>query len=193
MANADPLSAKAVQSVATQLSNFLPPPKATVLGMASAPLKQPAVAESLAVCYLTVQQVTKPPENLTVLVTASGMWCHQVRTANGATHMAMSQSHAFGSDELEVQQLGESPVAAKLDASLTWLDEHVPDDNITVRLLIAPAYFVHALAIIRPKKISVVLVDQPDGMTTLQSETEYPIKDFLKRLAKATPGMSLAE
>ncbi len=193
MANADPLSAKAVQSVATQLSNFLPSPKATVLGMASAPLKQPAVAESLAVCYLTVQQVTKPPENLTVLVTPSGMWCHLVRTANAATHMAMSHAHAFGSDELEVQQLGESPVAAKLDGALTWLDEHAPDDNVTVRLLIAPAYFVHALAIIRPKKTSVVLVDQPDGMTTLQSETEYPIKDFLKRLAKAIPGMSLAE
>ncbi len=193
MANADPLSAKAIQSVATQLSNFLPSPKSTVLGMASAPLKQPAVAESLAVCYLTVQQVTKPPENLKSLVAPSGMWCHQVRTASGATHLAMSQSHAFGSDELEVQQLGESPVAAKLDDAITWLETTVPDDNVTVRLLIAPAYFVYALAIIRPKKITVMLVDQPDGTTTLQPEREYPIKDFLKRLAKASPGMSLAE
>jgi hypothetical protein len=56
---------------------------------------------------------------------------------------------------------------------------------------VIPAYFVHALLIIRGKKYSATLVDQPPGFTELREGKEYPLRKFLKRLAKEKPSGTL--
>jgi hypothetical protein len=60
-----------------------------------------------------------------------------------------------------------------------------------VRLLVIPAYYVHALLLVRGRRYSAVLVDQPDGFTRLKYQKEYPLRDFLRRLAKERPAGTL--
>lgn len=98
--------------------------------------------------------------------------------------MARSSRQGFGETDLQVEQWVESPIAAKIDAAIAWVDEAHPDDDVTVRLLVIPAYYVHALLLIRNKKYAAVLVDQAPGFKKLKYQVEYKLKEFLKRLAK---------
>ena len=101
-------------------------------------------------------------------------------------------SQEGSADALELRQVVEGRVAAKLDAAIEWVDAAVPDDGVTARLLVVPAYFLCAVALIYPRKIAAVLVDQPDGYGKLKYETAYPLRAFLKRLSGERPGASLA-
>src|SRR5262249_10513514 len=122
--------------------------------------------------------------DLSVLARPSGTWHHQVRSAGVTTHMARSTRQDFAGEDLQVEQWVASPVAAKLDGAIVWVDEEHPDDDVTVRLLVIPAYYLHALLIIKGKKLSAVVVDQPPGFSELKEKKEYPLKRFLKRLSK---------
>jgi len=183
MASPDPLPAAALESVARQLGEFLSLPK-PALTRALGKVSQPEVRESLAVCFVTAEQVTHPPADLGVLARPTGIWHHQVRTAAGPTHMARSRQQGFGGSDLEVEQWIASPIAKKLDEAMAWVDRSLPNDEAIVRLLAIPAYYVHALLLIRGKKYTAVLVDQPEGFTQLHYRKQYPLRDFLKRLAK---------
>jgi hypothetical protein len=189
MATTDPLPKAVLQSVAEQLGQLLALPRATVAGTLGE-LKQPRLTESLVVCFVTAEQVAHPPRDLSVLARPSGIWHHQVRTAGGPTHFARSRQLELKGIDLQVEQWTESPIAAKLDEALAWIDDSLPNDA-TVRLLVIPSYYVHALLLLRGRKSSVVLVDQPPGFTRLAYRKEYPLGTFLKRLAKETPSASL--
>jgi hypothetical protein len=190
MARADPIPPPALQAVAKQLGQLLaiPQPAAT---SALGKITQPELAESLAVCIVTAEQVKNPPKNLNVLAQPSGIWHHQVRTGAGPTHMARSRQQGFGGFDLHVEQWFQSPIAGKLDEAINWVDQSIPNDGVTVRLLFIPAYYVHALLLIRGGKYSAVLVDQPAGFTQLEYRKEYPLGDFLKRLSKEKMASSL--
>jgi hypothetical protein len=190
MANPDPIPDATLRSVAAQLGEMLAAPAAAAAGALGRPAR-PELTESLAVCFLTAEQVTSPPADLAALARPSGTWHHQVRTAAGPTHLARSSPQAFAADELRVDQWLESPVAAKLDDALAWVDRRHPDDATTVRLLVAPAYYLHALLIVRGRNFSAVLVDKPDGLARLEYEREYPLRDFLRRLAREPMSGSL--
>jgi hypothetical protein len=177
VAKPDPLSKTTLRSVAEQIGGFL-------ASAAAAPVAQPKLAESFAVCGVAADDVANPPQDLTVLTHPIGMWHHQIRTKGGSTHFARSQQAGFQSDDLDVHLVFASPVAAKIDRAITWVDRHVPDDAVTVRLLAIPAYYLHALVLIRKKKFSAVLADQPDGNRQLKYEKEYSLRDFLKRLSR---------
>jgi hypothetical protein len=183
MAKPDHLEPAVLRSVANQLSHFLAAPRG-LMPLALGAIRKPELAESLAVCFVTAAQVTNPPADITVLARPSGLWHHQVWTEAGPTHMARSNQQGFSGVELEVSQLMESPIVAKVDAVVDWIDEFLTDDDATIRLLLIPAYYVHALLIVRGDKLSAVLVDQPTTFTQLKYEKEYTLKQFLKRLAK---------
>jgi hypothetical protein len=183
MAKTDPLSAAARRSIAEQLGELLPPPGEERLA-AKAPPRRPQLAESLAVCLLTAEQVKNPPADLSTLVKPSGAWHHQVHTADGPTDMARSQEDGFAGGGLQIQQWLRSPIAENIDKTIAWLDRKLARDKATVRLLVIPAYYVHALLIIRGKKYSAVVADQPPGCTELQREKEYPLSEFLQRLSR---------
>jgi hypothetical protein len=186
MATTDPFPAPAAASAASQLAAFFPPPPPGAAALAPVSCE---LAETLAVCVLTAEQVRHPPRDLSTLVRASGLWHHQVRTGGAATHMARSEGSGF-TDGVQVQQLAESPVAAQIDRALAWADRHVKG-RATVRLLVAPAYYLHALLVVRGDELSAVLADQPSDYTRLEYEHEYPLADFLKLLAKEKLGGTL--
>jgi hypothetical protein len=190
MASTDRLPDDAVRSVAAQIATFLPlvggPGPAAA---AAAPARE--VTENLAICFLTAEQVQRPPRDLGALARPSGVWHHQVRTAGAATHFARSATSKFDPAGPHVQAVFESPVAEKIDTAIAWVDKHVKG-RATVRLLVVPAYYVHALLVARPGgKDSAVLADQPDGFKQLRYETLYSLVEFLKRLAKEKPGSGI--
>lgn len=192
MAAADPLPDADRRSVAGQIGQFLAAPRGVLAAAGFAPAPRAELTESLAVCVLPASAVTDPPADLLPLARPSGQWHHQVRTAGGPTHAARSVEQGFAAGGLEVNQVGPQPLAAKIDAAVTWVDANVPDDAATVRLLVAPAYYVHALLIVRGDLLSAVLVSQPDSFKRLDYEREYPFRDFLKRLAGERPGGTFA-
>ena len=184
MASADPFPNAARQSVADQIAGLLPITPARLV--APAALEDdggPELTESFAVCVLHAGQVKKPPADLRELVRPSGVWHHQIRHSGTATHFARSIQPGFDPDEQGVQQLTESPVAAQIDRVIRWIDRRAPG-RATARLLVAPAYYLHAFAIIRDDKLTAVLADQPKDFHRIEYEREYPFKDFLKLLAK---------
>jgi hypothetical protein len=189
VAHTDPLPQSALTQVARQVGQFLirPATAAAALTVPSAP----ELAESLAICFAGADQVADPPADLSVLAQPSGLWHHQIRTAAGPTLSAWSRQAGFDPATLDVQQVVESPVAARLDQAMAWVDRAVPDNAVTARLLVIPAYYVHALLLIRGKKLTAVLVDQPAGFTALKYQKEYPLREFLKRLSKEQPGATL--
>jgi hypothetical protein len=182
MAHTDPLPAGAAESVAAQLGPFLsgpalPPP------LAVAPAAAPRLTESFAVCVVGAAPGRNPPADLPPLAEPAGLWHHQVRVGGAATHFARSARQGFGGTDLGVQEWADSPVAGRIDEAVTWVDQNVPEDA-TVRLLVVPAYYVHAFLIVRGDRTGAVLVDQPAGFTQLQPRREYPLREFLELLAK---------
>lgn len=187
MATTDKLPADTLKSIAAQLPSFAGRGSMTGLTAAAAAVAEPdEVGESFAICVLDVAQVKKPPQDLAKLAKPSGYWHHQLRIGGIATHTAVSTKEGFG-DGHEVQQMFATPVAGKIDAAIRWVDKNVTG-KATVRLLIAPAYLLHALLILATDgSLSAVLADQPTGFTQLELEKRYPLAEFLKSLAKETP------
>jgi hypothetical protein len=186
----DRLPEDVLTSIAGQLADFLPR-GVTVASAAATPSFPEEVGESFAVCPVTLQQVRRPPANLSVLARPSGYWHHQLRMNSVATHTAVSTKPGFGPVH-EVEQVFESPLAGRIDAVITWVDKYVKGKG-TVRLLTIPAYLTHGLLVVRPDDtLEAVLVDQPPQYTQLQYETVYTLPDFLKRLAKEPPAESLS-
>jgi len=187
VANTDKFPAEVEAQVASKLAAFFPPKVATVAPAAAAPHE---LTESLAVCFLENQQVQNPPSDLSVLTQATGVWHHQIRTAGVASHFARSQQSGFVPDGVDVQQLVESPLAERIDRVLTWADQHV-SGQATIRLLVSPAYLLHALLVMRGAESTAILVDQPAEYTQLKPETEYPLVQFLALLRKENPAGTL--
>ena len=190
MATTDSLTQVQLRSVADQLGQFMAMPAATranVLGAVNAP----QLGESLAVCVLTLEQVRKPPADLGPLLEPSGMWHHQIHTAAGATHLARSSSIGLGQVNLNVEQWTESRIAGKLNTAMAWVDQKHGDDTVVVRVLEIPAYLLTALLILKENKPTVVLADRPESESELDYETEYPLRKFLKLLAKEIPATTL--
>ncbi|MCI0637587.1 MAG: hypothetical protein L0Y72_32370 [Gemmataceae bacterium] len=183
MPNLDPIPTAAVASIVEQLGQFLATPKAD-LRKTLGDVDEPALAESLAICFVSAEQVVRPPAKLSSLIQPSGYWHHQVHTAVGPTHSARSSQQGFESTYFQVEQLVQSPIAAKVAEALAWVDQSFPDDDATVRLLVIPANYVQALLIIRGQKYSAVLADQPATFRRLEYRKEYTLRTFLKQLAK---------
>lgn len=194
MAKLDPLPASVSRGVADQLGRMLSAPaSATRAALNLAQSTRQALAESLAVCTLTAEQVGRHDLTADEVMRPTGAWHHQVRTGERATHMASSVPAGFAEEALEVSRWVASPIAGKIDDAIAWVDANYPDDDATVRLLVAPAYLLHALMIIRGRRCDVVLVDQPAGRTRLKYERRYTLKQFIAALSKETPCGTLAD
>lgn len=193
MAKTDPLKKSTRQAIADQLGPLMAHTSARKAMTAAHAITQPELGESLAVCVLTADQVRRPPADFAEIARPTGAWHHQVHTGVGVTHAAQSQSGGLGEeDQHQVTQMFESPIAAKIDEAITWLDRKLAKSPATVRLLIAPAYYLHALLIIRGKTYSAVVADQPASFKQLQSQTIYPMAEFLAKLSAESPSANLS-
>jgi hypothetical protein len=108
------------------------------------------------------------------LAIPTGQWHHQIRYRGKARAFARSSAGA-------VDQLAESVLAEKIDAAIEFVDAKLPGNGVA-RLLVVPAYYVHAFWIHSPTQDDVVVIDRPEG-SALQYQHLYRADEFLQALA----------
>jgi hypothetical protein len=179
MAHADLLPAKVLDTIAGELgSQFVP-----LLGLKGPGAGKVEIKESFAVRLLGRDAVTKANTDIGKLAVSTGQWHHQVRYDSQPKAFARSMPTGPADTDWQVTSLFESDIAKRIDEAIEWVDANVKDDPL-VRLLICPAYYVHAFWLLREGKSQLLVVDMPRGFEHLKRLTLYSSKEFLERLAK---------
>lgn len=122
---------------------------------------------------------------------------HQIKVDNEAVGYACS---LIGPESPEVSQLFVSDLAKAYDQSIKWLDEFEKEhqdemvEDRLVRVLLVPAYQVHAFWLLAENETSELLViAAPAELKDLQTDRLLSSEDFLKAFKDVKPfaGMTL--
>jgi hypothetical protein len=134
-------------------------PSASDAGLPPAATPPPfELGESFAVYSLGAEYVEKGPPggaDLAQLARKTGRWHHQIKV--GKKPVGFARSTGEGDAAVELQQIYVSDLAKYVDEAITWLDAYeeqnpngeAPDP--VVRLLVVPAYQVHAFWLCDPR------------------------------------------
>ena len=148
------------------------------------------IAETFSVWMLGLDATTKPDQDISKLAQQTSQWHHQIKSSGKVETFARSVPHGPNPTDWTIAQLTTaSPIAEKIDKAADWIDNNVKGDPL-VRLLIVPAYYLHAFWLEDQGTSHVLVIDMPDGFTRLKYNTLYASKEFLEALAKerhATP------
>lgn len=150
-------------SVLTQLQRKIGLSLSRVSNSLGSPLA-PALHESVDVWNLPASEVIGPTNNLSLLAKPSGQWHLQVKSDNTAIAYARSSNLGSEPTDWSVDGIFQSKLAQKFDQAIGWIDENISDDNILVRLLIIPAYQIHALWLLDESDTNnqqIVVIDAP--------------------------------
>ncbi len=175
MAHADPFPNDILKSVAEQIGpRLLLPP--------GAPPAQ--LRETFSVWSLGLDATTRPKEPIAKLAQPTGRWHHQVSIGNRARAFARSMPLGPAAADWSVSQITpDSPIAEAIDKAIDWVDQNVPGDPL-VKLLVVPAYYLHAFWLKTDDADQVLVVHKPDQYTRLKYETLYTPRKFLELLAQ---------
>lgn len=183
MAHSDTLPIDTQKAIADQVGQRL----ASVVAAAQLPAPGgcggPVLGETFTVWVLGLDAVTRSNEDLGKLAVQTGRWHHQVRYGGRAQAFARSVPTGPNAGDWALTQLFESRVAERIDAAVDWVDQHVAGDPL-VRLLVMPAFHLHAFWLLENGRSQVLVVDMPDGYTRLAYHTLYTPKEFLDALAR---------
>jgi hypothetical protein len=80
-----------------------------------------------------------------------------------------------------LEELTSSPIAKRIDEVGQWLDSNV-QSSATVRLLIVPAFYLHAFWLFEPTGSEIVIIDRPDAYSALEYRRTYSADEFLAAL-----------
>ena len=179
MAHTESIPVNTVNAIAHQVGQRL----ATVATPALLAAQAGTLGETFSVWVLGLDATTKSNEALEKLAIQTGRWHHQVRYGGRAQAFARSVPTGPKPEDWSVTQLFESHIAEQIDKAIDWVDGNAQGDPL-VRLLIMPAYHLHAFWLLDQENSELLLVDMPDGYTRLKYETFYSPKDFLETLAQ---------
>jgi hypothetical protein len=177
MAHVELLPEAVLDRVARQLGGMLP---ALDPSLADVPV---GLAESFPVWLL---RQPHDGETLEVLAIPTTQWHHQIRTEDGRAVAFARSSHPPVHEDDDAPGLMRNDIASWLNHAIEWIDEYVPGDPET-RLLVAPAYHLHAFWLVGDGGSSVVVSDFPEGGLALQRERLYSEAEFLRALRLAEP------
>jgi hypothetical protein len=107
----------------------------------------------------------------------TGYWHHQIRHGQRVAEFAKSRPLGPGTADWRVEEVVESPIAEKVDRAIQWIDDTVHEDE-PVRLLVIPAYFVHAFWIGRGWDSRLLLIDAPHSLGDLGHDRLYSWPEF---------------
>jgi hypothetical protein len=147
------------------------------------------ITESFRVFGLTPDQVRRRDagDDLRELAGETDRVHHQVAIEEKPELFARSAFDAAGAQRWTVVEVTRSPVAEKIDAAISWIDANLPGD-VLVRLLIAPAYHLHAFWLLDDHDESfVVVVDVARPLQGLGGPPPYPAAQFLAALREVKP------
>jgi hypothetical protein len=183
VAHPDALPVDTVKAIADQIGQRLASVATPAQLAAPAGPRGPELGETFSVWLLGLDAVTKSHEAIEKLAIQTGRWHHQVRYGGRAQAFARSLPVGPKPDDWSVTQLFESRVAERIDAAIDWVDQNVLGDPL-VRLLVMPAYHLHAFWLVDEKTSQLLVVDMPDSYTRLRCKTLYSPKEFLDNLAQ---------
>jgi hypothetical protein len=141
--------------------------------------------ENVDVWQLPANLVTEPTNDLNFLAKPTGEWHLQVRSDDIPIAYARSSPIGFAPTDWLVDGVFQSDLAQKIDEVMTWIDANLQNENILVRLLVAPAYQLHAFWLIdqdEPSQQTIVIIDAPDEYLFRKSPETYSPQQFLDTL-----------
>lgn len=179
MAHADPFRPDVLDALTPQIGDRL--------GSAAAPFirggAKPTLGETFAVWMLGLDATAKRGVDIRRLATPIGRWHHQIRFGNQTPMYARSMPLGPNPNDWTIMQVTTSPLAKTIDEAINWIDQNAPDDPL-VRLLIVPAYYLHAFWLERAGQSHILILDMPDQYTRLKYHTLYDSKDFIHILSQ---------
>jgi hypothetical protein len=179
MASAEALPQEVLEAVAQQIGERLSGASQQALSSGEGL----EIAESFPIWAMGLAATVDPGVDLGRSAYPTGYWHHQIRHGARAIEFAKSRSTGPRAEDWRVEEIVTSPIAEKIDSAVRWLDDNVRDDGL-VRLLVVPAYFIHALWIESPGGSRILLVDRPDSLSALAYNHLYPARDFFQLLAR---------
>jgi hypothetical protein len=163
-----------LRSIARQIADRAPA-QVTAAFAGATPTR---LAENFPVWLLAPDAVART-RDIAEAATRTGDWHHQVRAADGAVRFARS---TVRDGRWIVGEVARSGLEADIDATVSWIDDHIPQD-LDARLLIAPAYYLTAFWLHGPEEDRIVLVQAPAALRNLETNVDYTAAEFLARLA----------
>lgn len=124
-------------------------------------------------------------------------WHHQIRKNDRVTGYARSTNSE--SDDLALCQFFDSEIAENIDHAISLLDEleqsatFIRDHDWVARLLVVPAYQVHAFWLVSEQSDEsfVLLIDGPPQLDVISRKELIDLESFLALLGKLQPARGL--
>ncbi len=179
MAHTELLPEAVLNTVASQVGKLLP----RVVGRQKLADAQIELGETFPVWMLGANATTRTDEDIGRLAMQTGRWHHQVRFGGKAEAFARSIPLGADHSSWDVREFFESEIAKAIEEAITWVDRNTKG-NPEVRLLIVPAYYLHAFWLLENGTNQVLVIDMPKQFTHLQRKKLYTPKEFLEALAK---------
>lgn len=179
----DTISNETLEHLASEIGAFLSAwgPKAFELG-------PPELAESISLWMLGAAEIADAQAGLSQTAKKTGRWHHQLLFGGQALAFARSMPLGDGQDPASwrVLEAFESPMAGAINTALEWVVENIGGDPL-VRLLVVPAYQVHALWLIVDGSAELYIVDCPQTFASMAVGTLMSEQEFLQALLVESP------
>lgn len=124
---------------------------------------------------------------------------HQITISGNAVAFARSTVTTRQPARARLEELFVSPLAQKIDRAIDWIDEEATGEPL-VRLLVVPAFYLHAMWLVYPDRESSVLVVDAAGLPPtafpaflngLRAEQLHGDDAFLRALAGTAPAIGV--
>jgi hypothetical protein len=141
--------------------------------------------ENVDVWQLPANLVAEPTNELKLLAKPTGQWHLQIKSEDIPIAYARSSPMGFAPNDWLVDGVFQSDLAQKIDQTVDWIDGNLQNENILVRLLVAPAYQLHAFWLIdqdEPSQQKIVIIDAPDEYMFHKPPEIYTPQQFLDTL-----------
>ena len=132
----------------------------------------------------SVSQFRETGSDLLQLAKPTGRWHHQIVVDGRGEAFARSTAARKDNSSASLRGLFVSPLAARIDNAIRWINDNAGGDPL-VRLLIAPAYQIHAFWLVyegRPAS-KVFIVKAPSRFARLKRDRLLKSSEFLKALS----------
>jgi hypothetical protein len=136
---------------------------------------------SFEVYSLPLDGLTRAAGGVTIAdcLVKTGNWQHQILLRKRAKAVALSSSRRDIRDSTRIAGLVVTPLAAKIDRAIKWIDLNRPEDRTEVYFFIVPAFQIHAFLLGTLDNEDVFVVSNPAKVGSLKEEKLYKAEQFL--------------
>lgn len=141
--------------------------------------------ETFEVWVLEADAVIQSTDDLSLLARPIGRWHHQVSIDSEVKSFARSTPLGATPESWRVVEVFQSPLAEKIDDALRRIDDLKLGDEWLARLLVVPAYQVHAFWLLNSEDVEkIFVIDHPAQFTHLLTDRLLSYDEFLVALRR---------